>query len=326
MGQTYNRRVPKSMMADYDRKLAAMSDKDRNFVKEVMAEQYMEKTATQRGLRMTVTPADKGMRGGPDGDMRSQSGQIVRGEAKGENSKLSPGQRNPIKTLQKDPAQAENRSGQFQKASGLDRQAAQQSRAALERGGSVRYEVSRTQATPNGFQTKVSGRNYALPETGTEGGPVTTTRNPSAIGGGFKPAGESTTALRPGVRHTSGGPNGNNSTPSGPKVSGTPNGPMVTGVPNGPKVVGAPGGPQVMSMPNGPKVAVPNGPRVAGVSNGPKIAATPSGPKVAATPGGPRVAATGPKIASTPSGPKVASTPSGPKIMTSRSGGVGGGM
>ncbi|MBV8189084.1 MAG: hypothetical protein JO339_17715 [Alphaproteobacteria bacterium] len=198
MSQKYQHRVPKWMMADYDKKLATMSAKDRNFVKEVMAEQYMEKTANQRGLKVTVTPADKGMRGGPDGDMRSRTGQSVRGEAKAENSRLSTGQRNPVKTLQNDPSKAENRSGQFQKASNLDRQAAQQTRADLERGSSVRYEVSRTRATPNGFETKVSGRNYALPQTGTQGGPVTVTRNPQAIGSGFKPAGESTTALRGG--------------------------------------------------------------------------------------------------------------------------------
>jgi hypothetical protein len=239
MSEKYQHRVPKWMMADYDKKLAGMSEKNRNFVKEVMAEQYMEKTANQRGLKVTVTPADKGMRGGPDGDMRSRSGQSIRGEAKAENSKLSRGQRNPVKTLQTDPSKAEKRVGQFQEASKLDRQAAQQTRANLERGSSVRYEVSRTKATPGGFETKVSGRNYALPQTGTQGGPVTVTRNPQAIGNGFKPAGESTTALR-GANIRSVGTRGGPSSSSGPsKPTGGLGGQKPGGGPSG----GPKGGP-----------------------------------------------------------------------------------
>ncbi len=206
MSERFEHRVPKWMAADYQKKLAGLSEKDRNFVKEVMAEQYMEKTAGQRGLKTTVTPADKGMRGGPDADMRSRAGQSVRAEAKAETSRLSAGQRNPVKTLQTDPAKAEKGVGQFRKASGLDRQAAERSRAALERGESVRYEVSRTRATSNGFETKVSGRNYAVAETGTKGGPVTTTRSRAAIGSGFKPATGHTIALD--GKSRSGGPGG----------------------------------------------------------------------------------------------------------------------
>ncbi|HUN41590.1 MAG TPA: hypothetical protein VMU81_14990 [Acetobacteraceae bacterium] len=253
MGETHHHRVPKWMMAEYDKKLAGMSEKNRNFVKEVMAEQYMEKTAGQRGMKVTVSPADKGMRGGPDADMRSRSGQSVRGEAKAENSKLSRGQRNSVKTLQTDPEKAEKGIGQFRKASGLDRQAAQQTRGALERGNSVRYEVSRTRATPNGFETKVSGRNYALPQTGTQGGPVTTTRNPQAIGSGFKPAGETTSALRANVRATGTRSATGGSSPS--RAAGSPSGRPTTGGLGGPaggsKPSGGIGGTRGGSRPGG---------------------------------------------------------------------------
>jgi hypothetical protein len=170
--------------------------------------------------------------------MRSRSGQSVRGEAKAENSKLSRGQRNPVKTLQTDPSKAEKRVGQFQKASNLDRQAAQQTRADFERGSSVRYEVYNTSRHGNGFESKVSGRNYALPETGTPGGPVTVTRNPQAIGSGFKPAGESTTALRGGSVRSVGTRGG--ATSSGPsKPAGGLGGQKPGGGPSG----GPKGGP-----------------------------------------------------------------------------------
>ena len=51
------------------------------------------------------------------------------------------------------------------------------------------------QAKPTGFQVSVKGKDYALAETGTKGGPVTTTRNAAAAGSGFKAPVQATTAL-----------------------------------------------------------------------------------------------------------------------------------
>ncbi len=206
MSQKYFHPVSKHLMADYDRKLAAMSEKDRNFVKEVMAEQYMEKTAGQRGLRMAVTPADKGHRGGPDGSTVDRNGRIGRAEAKAETSPLSKGQRNPVKTLQTDNAKSEQAKGQFGKSSDLDKRAAQQTRTTLERGQGVSYDVSRSRRVAGGFETKVDSRTYMARETGTKGGPVTTTRSAGAIGGGFKPAVQTSFGL--GDKKGSGGPGG----------------------------------------------------------------------------------------------------------------------
>jgi hypothetical protein len=206
MSQKYFHPVSNGMMADYDRKLAGMSEKDRNFVKEVMAEQYMEKTANQRGLRMTVTPADKGHRGGPDGSMIDRNGRTIRGEAKAEKSPLSNGQRNPVKTLQTDVEKSANSKGQFGKASNMDKQVAKQTSATLDRGQGVPYDVSRSRRVSGGFETKVDSRNYMSRQTGTKGGPVTTTQDASNISGGFKPAVQTSFGL--GDKKGFGGPGG----------------------------------------------------------------------------------------------------------------------
>lgn len=177
--QTVEHRVSSRLMREYHDYMRKASTVDKNFVKEVMGEQYMEKTARQRGLRPTVTPADKGHRGGHDADMRNVVDHQIRGESKAERSPMSKGQRNAEKSLVSDPRKSISGEGQFKKASGLDRAAAQATLRTLKNGGSVSREINRTTATENGFKTTVKTRTYAFAETGTQGGPVTKTFDPS---------------------------------------------------------------------------------------------------------------------------------------------------
>jgi hypothetical protein len=194
--EKFEHKVTPGQMAKFNAFMQTADQKSKNFVTEVAAEQFAEITAERRGLKVTVTPADKGARGGPDMDARNGNGHQSRIEAKGGSSRLSKGQRNPNKTLQTDPNKMIDRKGQFSKASRLDRAAADTSQKTLQDGGTLSYEVNRTKATPNGFQTTVKTRTYAAAETGTQGGEVTTTRDPSVITGDFKELPRATIPLR----------------------------------------------------------------------------------------------------------------------------------
>jgi hypothetical protein len=182
-------------------------------------------------MKVTVTPADKGMRGGPDADMRNGKGHELRAEAKAENSPLSKGQRNAEKTLVGDPNQALEHKGQFGKASRMDQAAADASQKTLGKGGSISYEVHRTKSTSTGFETKVTSKTYAAAETGTQGGPVTVRHDPSLKSDGFAEPGRATVPLGPRTA-VPGGPSTASPTATGPAVS-IPGGPSVSAIRTG---------------------------------------------------------------------------------------------
>lgn len=289
--QKFEHKVSPGQMAKYERFMQTADEKSKNFVKEVMAEQYMEMTAARRGMKVTVTPADKGMRGGPDADMRNGKGHELRAEAKAENSPLSKGQRNAEKTLVGDPNQALEHKGQFGKASRMDQAAADASQKTLGKGGSISYEVHRTKSTSTGFETKVTSKTYAAAETGTQGGPVTVRHDPSLKSDGFAEPGRATVPLNApvhntGVRSSAAKPPANAAGAAAPRSVGTrgaasgqptphtaiPTGPR-TATPTGPRTA-VPGGPSTASpTATGPAVSIPGGPSVSAIRTG----GTPSG-------------------------------------------------
>jgi hypothetical protein len=200
--EKFEHKVSARQMAEYDRFMQTADTKSKNSVKEIAAEQYMEVTAEKRGLKVTVTPADKGTRYGPDGDTRSRMAHQGRAEAKAQFSSLSKNQRNAEKTLVGDPNKVLERKGHFSKASRLDHAAAETSQKTLANGGSVSHEVYRTKPTSTGFQTKVTSKTYAAAETGTKGGPVTVRHDPSLKSDGFAEPGRATIPLKDAVRNT----------------------------------------------------------------------------------------------------------------------------
>lgn len=193
--ETFEHKVPTRLMKEFNEFVREAPRAKANYVKEVAGEQYMEMTLQRRGHAVTVTPADKGVRGGADAAGRTALGRPEHLESKFGSSRLSAGQRNADKTLVADPTKVLGREGQFKGASPLQQRAADRSLKTLGSGASVDHGLYRTRSSSTNFSTKVTTRTYAAPDTGTKGGPVTVKHDAGLKSDGFAAPGRATIPL-----------------------------------------------------------------------------------------------------------------------------------